>query len=467
MAFVSSSAVRGGWISARAVGVDNDSSTAISSSSATTTTTITEDTDDTTDIVVIPSWENLKSELDSIITTSYEDKQHEQQEQKEQPLLTLYRDTNGWCPFCERVWIAIRAKGLPYQETLVSLQNKPEWYKQMVPTGLVPAVLFHDDGERSRKLVWESKDILYALDKMFPDTPKLMKDNEHDEFRAAMELQDRLQSAGFKFLYGNQTLLTENEKGTLRDNFESILDELDAALGEQQRKISSDDGGGCFRLGKDFSGVDATMIPTLERWRYQLPMTKNLDVTRNRIHLQNWFNHLDSFPPYADRVAGDRYSWTAVTSTFLRYFGSDDPELQSKVQRADDVADGLTKSFVSSLETSNYKDRRPLFAFEAATKLITNHEAVVDDCRDDGTGRESLSQKHIPRASCDRDTVDLLLRYVASILLQIASESSSFSISPRHNINDVVASMIIDGSSDDDEKERRTTQQQGVLALKT
>ena len=26
------------------------------------------------------------------------------------PALTLYRDTNGWCPFCERVWVALEAK---------------------------------------------------------------------------------------------------------------------------------------------------------------------------------------------------------------------------------------------------------------------------------------------------------------------------------------------------------------------
>lgn len=46
--------------------------------------------------------------------------------------ININRDTNGWCPFCERVWVAIRAKGIPYQETLVPLQNKPEWYVQDV-----------------------------------------------------------------------------------------------------------------------------------------------------------------------------------------------------------------------------------------------------------------------------------------------------------------------------------------------
>ena len=28
-------------------------------------------------------------------------------------MLTLYRDTNGWCPFCERVWIGLEKKGIP------------------------------------------------------------------------------------------------------------------------------------------------------------------------------------------------------------------------------------------------------------------------------------------------------------------------------------------------------------------
>ena len=42
----------------------------------------------------------------------------------EEPVLTLYRDTNGWCPFCERVWIGLEKKGIPYDEKLINLQDK-------------------------------------------------------------------------------------------------------------------------------------------------------------------------------------------------------------------------------------------------------------------------------------------------------------------------------------------------------
>ena len=54
------------------------------------------------------------------------------------------------CPFCERVWLALEHKGLPYETDYIDLQNKPEWYKELVPTALVPAVRFSADGE----LVW-------------------------------------------------------------------------------------------------------------------------------------------------------------------------------------------------------------------------------------------------------------------------------------------------------------------------
>ena len=79
----------------------------------------------------------------------------------EEPVLTLYRDTNGWCPFCERVWIGLEKKGIPYDEKLINLQDKPQWYLDIVPTTLVPAIEWHDenwqaDTPGSGELVWES-----------------------------------------------------------------------------------------------------------------------------------------------------------------------------------------------------------------------------------------------------------------------------------------------------------------------
>ncbi len=387
----------------------------------------------------VPSWESLQSELETIQSSDEEKK----------PLLTLYRDTNGWCPFCERVWVAIRAKNLPYQETLVPLQGKPEWYKQMVPTGLVPAVLFHGDEENeatSRELVWESDAILEALDAKFPDTPQLMKKGD-PAFDEALQLQDKLQSAGFKFAYGNRDgTLTDEELQANRETFESALDELDAALGEQ---VEASGTTSCFRLGKEFSGIDAIMIPTLERWRYQLPLTENLDILENRSHLKNWFDVMDSYDAYGSRVAGDEYSWTATASQFLRYFGGgeDKPKVAEGIARADTAAEQLAQDFVHHMAVDSHQRKEA--ALEAAAKLISNHEAVVADC----VREEPLSQKHIPRAS-GKETADVLLRHVSSLLLQMATAEES---APETTI--AAVSLPSDFNESDIE--------QGALALQT
>ena len=67
----------------------------------------------------VPSWTDLTDLLPS-------------KDDAPKPLVTLYRDTNGWCPFCERVWLALEIKKIPYQEQLINLQDKPAWFLQMV-----------------------------------------------------------------------------------------------------------------------------------------------------------------------------------------------------------------------------------------------------------------------------------------------------------------------------------------------
>ena len=63
-----------------------------------------------------------------------------------------------------------------YDEKLINLQDKPQWYLDIVPTTLVPAIEWHDDNWKadtpgSGALVWESKDILEVLDAKFAATP--------------------------------------------------------------------------------------------------------------------------------------------------------------------------------------------------------------------------------------------------------------------------------------------------------
>ena len=360
----------------------------------------------------------IDSTTSSTNTNTWEDLQNaialdeSENENKNEPVLTFYRDTNGWCPFCERVWVCIRAKNLPYQERLISLQNKPDWYKEMVPTTQVPALLFHNsnsDDKNSRKLVWDSLDIMKALDDMFPDTPQLVLDTH--EYKEASEMNALLNKVGFAFVYatgglessgdGEQEQKQEQEL-SLSEKKQEFLQELDRL---EQAIV------GPFRLGQEFTGVDAEMIPSLERWRYQLPLSKGVDILENRPVLAKWFEAMESYAPFAERAGGDEYSWVATSAMFARFFGKEgDPATIATIEKSESAAMALMDGFKDAVKENECHGK---FALEAAAKVISNHEAIAKDC----TNPDPKSQQNISRAGSVESAEKMLLA-VARMLLK-------------------------------------------------
>jgi len=364
--------------------------------------------------IAAASWEDLEETLTTLQA------EHGYTDDRE-PVLTLYRDTNGWCPFCERVWVVIRAKNLPYRERLISLFAKPEWYKEIVPTTQVPAVLFHDpasaDEPNARKIVWESKDIMKALDDQFPSTPRMVLDTP--EYQAAVEQVERLSMAGVRFSNTKNTTVAEQEERKVI--FIEALDELENEL------VAS---GGPFRLGNDFTGVDAELVPLLERWRWQFPVSKEYDITEGRPSIQKWFDAMDNFAPFSERVSGDQYSWVATASMFARFFGdAADPKVIATIERSDAEAKRLMENLSVSSSSDEYEAK---FAFEAAAKIISNHEAIVSDC----ANKDPKSQVHISRSGSE-EIADVLISYIASLLMNEGDKAIEFARSENLQLPDI------------------------------
>ena len=274
--------------------------------------------------------------------------------------------------------------------------------------------MFHEgEGEKSRSLVWESSDILKALDERFPETEALVLDT-NDEYKTAKEVCENVTSAGVKFVYGgrNETL-TDADMVEIRAEFERRLSDLDEYLGRTD---------GPFLLGERVTGVDVEIVPILERWRWQLPLMHGIEITLGRKNISRWYSGLDSLPAYSSRVRGDQYSWTAVASTFLRIFSSSQDGVTSedtlaKIKTADEAAEKLRYQFSNDLMT---KTAPPRAYHEAAEKLVSNHEAVIADC----TRTDPVSQKELTRATMKEASAsaDLALRAVADALLRTSLE---------------------------------------------
>ncbi|MBW4444624.1 MAG: glutathione S-transferase N-terminal domain-containing protein [Plectolyngbya sp. WJT66-NPBG17] len=285
------------------------------------------------------------------------------------PLVLLYRDTNSWCPFCERVWFALEEKEIPFATEFIDLSNKPKWYTDLVPTTLVPAAKI--DGT----LVYESKDILLTLEEQFKDVPLLPEDPEERD-RVKQWIEEIDQSELICTVY---KLLRSPEADELA-SLQAKLDELEQALGKYP---------GAYFLGR-FSLVDIMYSPHLDLLAANLPVYRNYPIKGNPRfpRINAWFEALNQRPAY-HRVKSDD-----ITNNLLlrRRWGA---EPLGNLQP-------LNAGYSGAIE----------FRAEAAERLSDNHEVAIKDVFKN-SGVQSLSEDQ----DAIKSEIDVHLRLLAEYLI--------------------------------------------------
>ncbi|CAO2656167.1 Nn.00g049700.m01.CDS01 [Neocucurbitaria sp. VM-36] len=164
----------------------------------------------------------------------------------EQPL-KLY---SGWfCPFVQRVWIALEEKGIPYQYIEVNPYHKPQSLLDLNPRGLVPTLQYQD------KPLFESTVLCEFLEEAFPEnTPHLLPKDAYDRARTRIwtdYVGTRIIPAYHRFL---------QHQGT--DGLKGKQIEFLNHLKEFTREMDHE---GPYFLGKDFSLIDIVLAPWANR----------------------------------------------------------------------------------------------------------------------------------------------------------------------------------------------------------
>ncbi|CEJ54624.1 Putative Glutathione-S-transferase theta, GST [Penicillium brasilianum] len=90
----------------------------------------------------------------------------------------------GWfCPFVQRVWLALEEKQIPYQYIEVNPYNKPESLLSLNPRGLVPTLSCPTDPEP--RPLYESTVILEYLEEAYPShKPHFLPQDPYERARA-------------------------------------------------------------------------------------------------------------------------------------------------------------------------------------------------------------------------------------------------------------------------------------------
>jgi glutathione S-transferase len=194
--------------------------------------------------------------------------------------VTLYRDNHAWCPYCQKIWLWLEEKQIPYRiekVTMFCYGEKESWYKRKVPSGMLPAV------ELDGRIITESDDILIALEQAFGTLGLGMKDPTVFRLR---QLERLLFRAWCNWLCRPANSASEEQRN--REQFREAVAIIEAELGKTP---------GAYFLA-EFGTADVIFTPYVERMNASLYYYKGYSLREENPRFAAWFDAMESRATY-------------------------------------------------------------------------------------------------------------------------------------------------------------------------
>ncbi|WP_353259314.1 glutathione S-transferase family protein [Prochlorothrix hollandica] len=194
--------------------------------------------------------------------------------------VTLYRDHHAWCPYCQKIWLWLEEKQIPYRIekiTMFCYGEKEAWYKRKVPSGMLPAI------ELQGRIITESDDILMALERVFGPLHQGMQDPEVLPLR---QLERLLFRAWCQWLCYPARFPGQDRQS--RQQFIAVVGEVEKALASSPGPYFLD----------PFGTVDLVFTPYVERMNASLYYYKGYSLREENPRFAAWFAAMESRPTY-------------------------------------------------------------------------------------------------------------------------------------------------------------------------
>lgn len=197
--------------------------------------------------------------------------------------VTLYRDNHAWCPYCQKVWLWLEEKQIPYRiekVTMFCYGQKEDWYRRKVPSGMLPAL------ELDGRIITESDDILMALEQTFGSLEPLGYGMQHPSVLPLRQLERLLFRAWCGWLCQPSGWFGQEKNN--RQQFVDVVAKVEAALNSSSSPY----------FLEDFSIVDIVFTPYVERMNASLYYYKGYSLREDNPHLSAWFDAMETRSTY-------------------------------------------------------------------------------------------------------------------------------------------------------------------------
>ncbi|MEM6448677.1 MAG: glutathione S-transferase family protein [Cyanobacteria bacterium P01_D01_bin.105] len=197
--------------------------------------------------------------------------------------VVLYRDNHAWCPYCQKIWLWLEEKKIPYRiekVTMFCYGQKEDWYKQKVPSGMLPAL------ELDGQIITESDDILMVLERAFGPLAPLGYGMQHPKVLPLRQLERLLFRAWCGWLCQPSGWFGQEKNN--RQQFVDIVSKVEVALSKTP---------GPYFL-EDFSIADIVFTPYVERMNASLYYYKGYSLREENARLSDWFDAMETRSTY-------------------------------------------------------------------------------------------------------------------------------------------------------------------------
>lgn len=194
-----------------------------------------------------------------------------------------------FCPFVQRVWIALEAKGMEYQYVEIDPYQKPQMLLDINPRGLVPALKHGDWG------CYESNVLLEYLE-----------DIEHDAATALFPANPRDKALSRLWVdHVTRNIIPGFYRYLQAQEPEKQLEYAAELKAEISKIVKAADPEGPFFTGPKLGIVDVSIAPWLLRFRRVLHPYRGWPLAEEKSRLGKWMRALEECEPVMNTVSSD------------------------------------------------------------------------------------------------------------------------------------------------------------------
>jgi glutathione S-transferase len=237
--------------------------------------------------------------------------------------VTLFRDHHAWCPYCQKIWLWLEFKRIPYKIQKVTMRcygPKEPWFLEKVPSGMLPAL------ELNGELLTESDVILLALEQQFGPLGGAMTDPDSLELR---HLERLLFRAWCTWLCSPG--LTSRQQHQAQEQFRVVAQRFEQELNTTP---------GPWLRSDQPETVDLLFVPYVERMNASLAYYKGYRLRREHPSIDRWFRALESLETYRG-TQSDMHTHVHDLPPQMGGCWSDNSELATELAAEIDRGDGL------------------------------------------------------------------------------------------------------------------------------